>query len=191
MTQRPANGRTPKHQPPCRSQAVRNSQPSTSLRTRRATVLICVLACLAIVAALAALTLRSTLQAQAEAKTAHRLVQTEWLLDAGISHARRSVQASTGDYAGELIRLGPDELAGHSGRLTIEVQSSAENEKFDTSTALIVVTAEVWNETNVNENLTSSAQAKQKVLTQASNFDIDAAPSRIQRSYRFLIKSDP
>ena len=61
---------------------------------RRGFLAVCVLACLAIAATTMAITVRCTLQARRNTRLEHQMLQTEWLLDAGVHRALRSAARS-------------------------------------------------------------------------------------------------
>lgn len=67
---------------------------------RRGLITGCVLVCLIVTVSLTASSLRSTLRARREVATRHQLLQTDWLLNAGIQLAREKL-AKQDDYQGE------------------------------------------------------------------------------------------
>lgn len=67
---------------------------------RSGVVLICVLACLAIVSAILTMTCKSAIAARRETKLRAQLQQTELLLDAGVLRAAEQLRKSKG-YSGE------------------------------------------------------------------------------------------
>lgn len=69
-------------------------------RKRRGTIMVAVLACLAVVSLLLALLVRDSLAARHETKRRHQLHQTARLLDAGILRATLQKKRDT-DYDGE------------------------------------------------------------------------------------------
>ena len=82
-----------------RPSAIRSSSDS-----RRGGILICILACLAIVSSLVSLTVQSALRNRREIRTQHHLRQTELLLTAGIQRATEKL-AQDSSYEGERWQL--------------------------------------------------------------------------------------
>ena len=78
----------------------RNQTMSRNQKRRSAVVLVCVLACLAVVSAILLMTCKSAIAARRETKLRVQLQQTELLLDAGILRAAEQLRNSD-DYAGE------------------------------------------------------------------------------------------
>lgn len=70
---------------------------------RSGTLIVCVLACLAIGAALGALTIQAALQGRREARLQRQLRQTELLCEAGVLRAMQQA-ASSDNYEGEQWR---------------------------------------------------------------------------------------
>jgi hypothetical protein len=77
----------------------RTLQQST-LHHRRASVLICVLVCMAVATALVLATTRSALRARREIQSHRQLRQVEFVLEAGIQRAARRLAADA-KYSGE------------------------------------------------------------------------------------------
>jgi hypothetical protein len=71
-----------------------------NVQQRQGTVIVCVLACLAIAAALSALMIQSALQGRREARLQCQLRQTELLCEAGVLRAVQQLKNSEG-YEGE------------------------------------------------------------------------------------------
>jgi type II secretory pathway component PulK len=71
---------------------------------RSASVLVCVLACMAVATALVVATTRSALQARREIRMQRQLRQVEFVLEAGIDRAARQLSAES-QYSGETWTL--------------------------------------------------------------------------------------
>jgi hypothetical protein len=73
---------------------------------------VCVLVCLTIAAAVMIFTVRTALRARRDIRLEHQLIQTEWLLDAGVRRAQAAIsrqpeyQGETWTPSGSLQRFG-------------------------------------------------------------------------------------
>ncbi|MCP4890726.1 MAG: hypothetical protein GY904_29525 [Planctomycetaceae bacterium] len=68
--------------------------------SRPGVLAVCTLACLTVAAAIMATTVHGTLRARRHAKLEHQMIQTEWLLDAGIHRAMNNMMNQP-NYQGE------------------------------------------------------------------------------------------
>ena len=95
------------------------------------------LVCLTIAAALMAITVHGALRARRHAMLEHQLVQTEWLLDAGVRRARAGLQNQS-DYQGETWT--PAGGLDRFGTATVEIviSTAASESPVATVTATIV-----------------------------------------------------
>ena len=92
-------------------------------RRRPATVLLCVLACLAIVTALVTSTTQMALQVRRSMRSQHQLRQVELLLEAGVDRAAQRL-AIDPEYTGETWNLLPKTIPGvDEARVSINVSS--------------------------------------------------------------------
>ena len=90
---------------------------------RRASVLVCVLACMVVAIALVVSTTRSALRARREVRTQRQLRQVEFVLEAGIQRAARQL-SNHAEYRGETWTLSPTATAGlDSTQVEIEISS--------------------------------------------------------------------
>lgn len=80
---------------------------------RHASILICVLVCLAVATALVVQTTRSALQGRRDALTQRHLRQTELLLEAGVERAAQRLGADV-EYTGEIWSLSAESIPGCS-----------------------------------------------------------------------------
>ncbi len=93
---------------------------------RHATVLICVLACMAVVTALVTSTAQMALQTRKSMRLQHQLRQVEQLLEAGIDRAAQRL-ANDPEYTGEIWKLLPTTFSGgEEATVTIEVSADGE-----------------------------------------------------------------
>jgi hypothetical protein len=81
-------------------QGTRPNYGSARRAEHHGTVLICVLACLAIVTATVAMTAQSALRIRNEARTQRQLLQTQFLCEAGMLRAKQKLQELP-SYSGE------------------------------------------------------------------------------------------
>jgi len=93
---------------------------------RRGLISGCVLVCLIVTVSLTASSLRSTLRARREVATRHQLLQTDWLLHAGIQLARDQL-AKQDDYQGETWQPQNVIAGDYEARVVIKV-TEGENE---------------------------------------------------------------
>jgi hypothetical protein len=92
-------------------------------RRRQASILICVLVCLAVATALVVQTTHSALRARRDMRTERQLRQTELLLEAGVQRAAQRLAANV-EYSGETWILSPESIPGSSlARIEITVPS--------------------------------------------------------------------
>lgn len=93
-------------------------------RTRRGSVLICVLVCLSVATALVTASVHTALQARRQMRAYRQLRQTELLLEAGAQRAVGQLRASA-DYTGEMWNLAVTTIPGfESARVEIEVEGA-------------------------------------------------------------------
>lgn len=109
--------------------------------TRRGVLTICVLVCLTIAATIMVAIAGSALRARRNVQIEHQLVQTDWLLDAGIMHARDRLSQQP-DYEGEILKpTGAIEDFGVA-EIAIEVTTDASRQRVIDVTATLVESAE-------------------------------------------------
>ena len=90
---------------------------------RRASILICVLVCLAVATALVVQATQSALRARRDVRSQRHLRQTELLLEAGVQRAAQRLSANA-DYAGETWDLSAQAIPGcDSAEIVIAVSS--------------------------------------------------------------------
>ena len=97
------------------------SQRSTS-RDRQASILVCVLVCMAVATALVVATTRSALRARREVRTHRQLRQVELVLEAGIQRAARQL-TSDAQYGGETWTLS-ESTVPQLGSAQVEIEVS-------------------------------------------------------------------
>ncbi len=100
--------------------------------SRCGTVLICTLVCLLVASSLVLVNVATAVRAQREIRQRHQVLQTDWLLEAGIRRAVKSIEASAG-YAGETWIPEPESLEFAEAQVTIRVErlERDEDEDFD------------------------------------------------------------
>lgn len=91
---------------------------------RSGVLAVCTLACLTIAAATMTITVHATLRARRHAKLEHQLIQTEWLLDAGVRRAMASMKGQS-NYQGETWI--PTGALDRFGTATVEVTVSTDS----------------------------------------------------------------
>jgi hypothetical protein len=127
---------------------------------RRGLVTACVLVCLIITVSLVATLLQSTLRARRDVAVRLQVLQTDWLLDAGIQLANRQLAKSV-DYEGETWQI-DDTLPGYfAGHAIITVQREDDN-------AIVEVVARLCNSSN-SKTIVSNLDRAGGLVTQRSH----------------------
>ena len=101
----------------------RNAQPTT----RQGLVTICVLVCLLVATSLAMLVMQSAIRERREMRLRLQMLQTEFLLDAGVQLARSRM--SVADYQGETWIPDPNTTRFHNANITIELTDDGKSIK--------------------------------------------------------------
>lgn len=122
------------------------------------TVLVCVLACLAIVTATIAMTAQSALRIRNEARTQRQLLQTQFLCDAGMLRAKQQLQAVP-SYSGEEWSPNLSPTSFEKVFITIQVEPS----DLDSTRMVKVVAKLAENESSVRF-IQQSHQSKMTVV---------------------------
>lgn len=111
---------------------------------RQGSVLVCMLACLAVVVGILSATLHTALQTRRAMRTQHHLRQTELLLTAGVKRAVRKLSNSE-NYDGETWRVDHETFPGVAGA---EVEITIDPDREDTAAEVpqtnVVVTAKLF-----------------------------------------------
>ncbi|MDG2220023.1 MAG: hypothetical protein P8L85_01495 [Rubripirellula sp.] len=103
-------------------------------RNRAGVLTVCTLACLTVAAGMMAITVHATLRARRHARLEHQMIQTEWLLDAGVRRAMISMMNQS-NYQGET--WSPAGALDQFGTATVQVTVSPET----SNSATVKVTA--------------------------------------------------
>ncbi len=109
---------------------------SSHKRGSAGSILVCVLVCLVIVTGIATSMLKSALQARHTIRQERLLIQTQFLLDAGIQRAVAKFHEDSA-YEGETWRLAGDAIPGHESA-QVEIKVSPSNDVTPSSSVHVV-----------------------------------------------------
>lgn len=137
-------------------QGTRPNYSSVRRPEHHGTVLICVLACLAIVTATVAMTAQSALRIRNEARTQRQLLQTQFLCEAGMLRAKQKLQELP-SYSGEEWSPNLSPTSFERAFITIQVEPT----DLD-STRLVKVVAKL---AEIASNVTFVQQSHQFKMT--------------------------
>lgn len=133
---------------------------------RQGSVLVCMLACLAVVVGILSATLHTALQSRRAMRTQHHLRQTELLLTAGVKRAMRKLSVSQ-DYRGETWRLDHETFRGVAGaEVEITIDPDREDAAAEVPQTNVVVTAKLF-------VTTQQATTNQTTLRRSHEFQFD------------------
>jgi type II secretory pathway component PulK len=107
--------------------------PKHQQTTHRGLVTICVLTCLLVATSLAMLVMQAAIRERREISLRHQMLQTEFLLDAGVQLARSRIMAST-DYQGETWI--PNAASTGFPNATVVIQLNDDHQTFEVIASL-------------------------------------------------------
>lgn len=123
-------------------------RPKARSLTRQGLVTICVLVCLLVATSLAMLVMRTAIRERREIGLRHQMLQTEFLLDAGVQVARQRIEAST-EYQGETWT--PNLATPHISNASVVIQLSDDDQTIEVIATIGIMPDD---ETRVAANVT-------------------------------------
>ena len=112
------------------------ARPNDRVSTRQGLVTVCVLVCLLVATSLAMLVMQSAIRERREIRLRHQMLQTEFLLDAGVQLARQRIEGSA-DYQGETWT--PSPTTTHFPNANVVIQLGDDNQTIEVIASLGVM----------------------------------------------------
>ncbi len=103
--------------------------PRTQSRSRRGAVLVCVVACLAVVTTIVATSIQFTLRMRSEARLQRQRLQAEYLCEAGVMRAVKRLKDDS-SYQGETWSPNIEPSRYHRGTIVIGRETAPEGREY-------------------------------------------------------------